>query len=84
MHLCSIDLEIWYACLKNLFAQNFPSDAQLQNIHAQMESVFGPEKKIGAFHLERRESKPKAQVRMNEDIEMNPKADDSHPSTNEA
>jgi hypothetical protein len=41
-------------------------------------------KKIGAFHLERRESKPKAWVRMNEDIEMNPKADDSHPSTNEA
>jgi hypothetical protein len=40
--------------------------------------------KIGAFHLERRESKPKAQVRMNKDFEMNPKADDSHPSTNEA
>jgi hypothetical protein len=40
--------------------------------------------KIGAFHLERRESKPKAWVRMNKDIEMNPKADDSHPSTNEA
>ncbi len=41
-------------------------------------------KKIGAFHLERRESKPKARVRMNKDIEMNPKTDDSHPSTNEA
>jgi hypothetical protein len=39
---------------------------------------------IGAFHLERRESKLKARVRMNKDIEMNPKADDSHPSTNEA
>ncbi len=41
-------------------------------------------KKIGAFHLERRESKPKAWVRLNKDIEMNPNADDSHPSTNEA
>jgi hypothetical protein len=52
-------------------------------------------KKIGAFHLERRESKSKAWVRMNKDrenkdlilskdIEMNPKADGSHPSTNKA
>ncbi len=41
-------------------------------------------KKMGAFHLERRESKQKAWVRMNKDIEMNPKADDSHPSTNKA
>jgi hypothetical protein len=41
-------------------------------------------KNVGAFPLERRESKPKAWVRMNKDIEMNPKADDSHPSTNEA
>ncbi len=40
--------------------------------------------KFGAFHLECRESKPKAWVRMNKDIEMNPKAEDSHPSTNEA
>ncbi len=40
---------------------------------------------ISAFHLERRESKPKAWVRMNDDIEMNPKIQiDSHPSTNEA
>jgi hypothetical protein len=39
---------------------------------------------IGAFHLERRESKPKAWLRMKKDIEMNPKADASHPSTNEA
>ncbi len=39
---------------------------------------------IGEFHLERKESKPKARVRMNKDIEMNPKADDSHSSTNEA
>jgi hypothetical protein len=31
-----------------------------------------------------RESKPKASVRINKDIEMNPKADDSHTSTNEA
>ncbi len=41
-------------------------------------------KKNGAFHLERRESKSKARVGMNKDIEMNPKADDCHPSTNEA
>jgi hypothetical protein len=41
-------------------------------------------KVIGALHLERRESKPKARLRVNKGIEMNPKADDSHPSTNEA
>jgi hypothetical protein len=40
--------------------------------------------KIGAFRFERRESKPKAWVRMNKDIEINPKADDSHSGTNEA
>jgi hypothetical protein len=44
---------------------------------------FKKRKKIGAFHLERRESKPEAWVRMNKDIEMK-KADDSHPSTNKA
>ncbi len=38
---------------------------------------------IGALHLERSESKPKAWVRMNKGIEMNPKAD-SHPGTDEA
>jgi hypothetical protein len=42
----------------------------------------GPINWIGAFHLERRESKPKAWVRMNKDIEI--KAHDSHPGTNEA
>jgi hypothetical protein len=41
-------------------------------------------KKNCAFHMERKESKPKAWVRMSKDIEMNPKAGDSHPSTNEA
>jgi hypothetical protein len=40
--------------------------------------------RLGPFHLERRESKPKAWVRINKDIEINPKADDSHPGTNEA
>ncbi len=39
---------------------------------------------IGAFHLERKEPKPKAWVRMNKDIELNPTVDDSHPGTNEA
>ncbi len=39
---------------------------------------------IGAFHLERRESKPKAWAKMYKDIEINPKTDDSHPDTNEA
>ncbi len=41
-------------------------------------------KKIGAFHLERRESKPKAWVTLYKHIEMIPKADDSRPSKNEA
>jgi hypothetical protein len=41
-------------------------------------------KKVGAFHLERRELKPKAWVRMNKDIEIYPKADGFHPGTNEA
>jgi hypothetical protein len=38
--------------------------------------------KIGAFHSERRESKPKV-VSKSEDIEIDPKAV-SHPGTNQA
>jgi hypothetical protein len=33
-----------------------------------MEYIENKKKKIGAFHLERRELKPKARVRMNKDI----------------